>query len=153
MNSKGEKSEQRDNGDPLLGLRPCGPQYTPVNHTCAFHSPTPVASVRYPSAMCGPGSLSSMESSECLHGFVDMWCDFPIRSTVIETLLRMRTTSFSVHREVEPAPASAVIGGQEMAVWPSVSDLRQGYESEEGWLLFIKLVKEMRDLLAAGFDL
>lgn len=33
-----------------------------------------------------------MESSECLHEFVDMWCDFPIRSTVIETLLRMRTT-------------------------------------------------------------
>lgn len=62
-------------------------------------------------------------------------------------------SAFSVHQEVEPVPASAVIGGQEMAVWPSVSDLRQGFESEEGWLLFIKLVKEMRDLLAAGFDL
>lgn len=59
----------------------------------------------------------------------------------------------SVHQEVEPAPASAVIGGQEVAVWPSVSDLRKRFESVEGWLLFKKLAKEMRDLLAAGFDL
>jgi len=56
----------------------------------------------------------------------------------------------SVHQEVEPVHASAVIGGQEVAPWPSVSDLRKGFESVEGWLLFKKLVKDMRDLLTAG---
>ncbi len=37
-----------------------------------------------------------------------------------------------VQREVEPPPASAVIGGQEMGVWTSVSDLRKGFESVGG---------------------
>ncbi len=54
-------------------------------------------------------------------------------------------SGFCVQREVGSPPASAVIGRQEMGVWPSVSGLRKWFECR-GWWLFKKLVKEMRDL-------
>ncbi|KAL1269823.1 hypothetical protein QQF64_032112 [Cirrhinus molitorella] len=64
------------NALPLSPVGPCCPnntfENTSMKHTCAFHSPTPVVSSRYPSSMCGPGSPSSMETSEWLSGFVEM---------------------------------------------------------------------------------
>lgn len=38
----------------------------------------------------------------------------------------------SVTLQASPYSASAVIGGQEMGVWPSVSDLSKGFESVGG---------------------